>query len=112
MLLTLMIDHMTAPLILRFGDLAIDLERYRVRIGDDPLILTYREYALLVYVASRAGQVVSKRRLLEEGLGRHDHGGLRLVEEYIRHLNHLLQRTRYAKIETVGEEGYRFVTQN
>ena len=98
----------TAPLQLRFGDLAIDLERYRVLLGDRPLMLSYREYALLVYLAGRAGQTVSKRRLLEEGLGRHDAGGLRMVDEHIRHLKSLLEREGQRFIEAVGQAGYCF----
>ena len=102
---------MAAPFTLRFGDLVIDLERYRVLLGDRPLLLTYREYALLAYLASRAGQPVSKRQLLEEGLGRHDPGGLRMVDEHLRHLKGLLERDGRSFIEEEGE-GYRFVTTN
>ena len=99
---------MTSALVLRQGDLVIDLVHYRVLLGREPVILTYREYALLVYLATRAGHVVSKRRLLEEGMGRHDPGGLRMVEEYIRHLKTKLEREDDALIEEV-EDGYRFV---
>ena len=99
---------MTAPLLLRFGELTIDLERYRVLLNNEPLVLSYREYALLVYLASRAGQVVHKRQLLEEGLGRHDSGGLRTVDEHLRHLKSLLERQSRVFIEPVGESGYRF----
>ena len=99
---------MTESLRLRFGDLLIDLEQYRVLLGDRPLILSYREYALLVYLAGRAGQVVHKRQLLEEGLGRHDPGGLRMVDEHIRHLKAKLEREGRSFIEAVGEAGYRF----
>ena len=97
-----------APLVLRFGDLVIDLEHYRVLLDDRPLVLSYRDYALLVYLASRPGQVVHKRRLLEEGLGRHDPGGLRTVEERIRHLKRTLERQGRVFIEEAGEAGYRF----
>ena len=98
-------------LVLRFGDLVIDLERYQVLLAGQPLMLSYREYALLVYLAGRAGQVVPKRQLLEEGLGRHDLGGLRMVEEHLRHLKGVVQRDgRSCRIEEVGEAGYRFVT--
>ena len=99
---------MPAPLLLRFGDLVIDLERYRVLLAEEPLILSYREYALLVYLAGRVGQVVHKRQLLEEGLGRHDHGSLRMVDEHLRHLKGLLERKGHTFIEEVGEAGYRF----
>ena len=103
---------MPAPLTLQFGDLVIDLARYRVMVADRPLTLSYREYALLVYLASRAGQMVSKRQLLEEGLGRHDPGGLRMVDEHLRHLKGVLEREGYLCIEPVADQGYRFVTQN
>ena len=103
-----MLDQMTQPLLLRFGDLAIDLERYRVLLADRPVALPYREYALLVYLAGRAGQVVHKRQLLEEGLGRHDPGGLRMVDEHVRHLKGVLEREGRRFIEEVEEIGYRF----
>ena len=99
---------MSLPTVLRFGDLTIDLEHYRVLLGDRPLLLTYREYALLGYLAGRAGQVVHKRQLLEEGLGRHDPGGIRMVDEHIRHLKGQLEREGRQYIETVGATGYRF----
>ena len=101
---------MANPTVLRFGVLAIDLERYRVLLDDRPLVLSYREYALLLYLAGRAGQTVPKRQLLEEGLGRHDPGGLRMVDEHIRHLNGVLERDGRTCIELVGDAGYRFVT--
>ena len=99
---------MTDSLRLRFGDLVIDLEHYRVLLAERPLILSYREYALLVYLAGRAGQMVHKRQLLEEGLGRHDPGGLRMVDEHLRHLKAKLEREGRSFIEAVGETGYRF----
>ena len=100
--------EMAQPLLFRFDDLMIDLEHYRVFLAGRPLILSYREYALLVYLAGRAGQLVHKRRLLEEGLGRHDPGGLRMVDEHIRHLKAKLEREGRSFIEAVGETGYRF----
>ena len=105
------VDCMAEPLRLRFGDLVIDLERYQILLFNQPVMLSYREYALLVYLAGRAGQVVHKRQLLEEGLGRHDPGGLRMVEEHIRHLKHQLEREGRVYIEAVGDAGYRFLEQ-
>ncbi len=99
---------MADTLRLRFGDLIIDLERYQVLLAGRPLVLSYREYALLTYLAGRAGQVVHKRQLLEEGLGRHDPGGLRMVDEHVRHLKGLLEREGCSCISAVGDHGYRF----
>ena len=99
---------------MQFGELTIDLGRYQVVLRDRPLMLSYREYALLVFLANRAGQVVHKRQLLEEGLGRHDPGGLRTVDELIRHLKGVLDRFGYPCIQSVADTGYRFepVTSN
>ena len=95
-------------LTLHFDDLVIDLEHYRVLLGGRPLVLPYREYALLAYLAGRAGQLVHKRQLLEEGLGRHDPGGLRMVDEHIRHLKGVIEREGRSFIEAVEDRGYRF----
>ena len=100
--------RMSDALVLRFGQLVIDLGHYRVLLAEQPLALSYREYALLVYLVSRPGQVVHKRQLLEEGLGRHDPGGLRMVDEHIRHLKGVLEREGASYIHAVGETGYRF----
>ena len=101
--------RMAEPLQLRFGELVIDLEHFRVLVAGRPLILSYRDYALLVFLAGRAGQVVHRRQLLEEGLGRHDPGGLRMVDEHMRHLKGVLEReTGRAHIEEVSGSGYRF----
>ena len=87
----------------------IDLGHYKVSLENRPLTLSYREYALLAYLAGRAGQVVSKRQLLEEGFGRHDPGGLMMVDERIRHLKTQLEQSGRIFIEKVEEKGYRFV---
>jgi DNA-binding response OmpR family regulator len=86
---------MKDSLTLQYKNLTIDMLNYRVNLGDEQLILAYREYALLEYLATHAGHVVSKRRLLEEGMGRHDVLGLRVVDETVRHLK--------SKIEASGE---------
>jgi DNA-binding response OmpR family regulator len=104
----MVLEEMPQTLQLQFGDLVIDLARYRVLLADRPVLMPYREYALLSYLAHRAGHVVTKRQLLEEGLGRHDPGGLRMVEEHIRHIRSLLEREGRLFIELVGEQGYRF----
>jgi len=99
---------MTQPLVVRRGDLLIDLVNYRVLLAEAPIMLSYREYALLVYLATHAGHLVTKRRLLEEGMGRHDVGGLRMVDEHIRHLKSKLEREGQTFIEEVEGVGYRF----
>ena len=102
---------MNDAFVVRSGRLAIDLAHYRVLIDGESVALSYRQYALLVYLATHAGHVVSRRRLLEEGLGRHDHEGLRAVDELIRHLKAKVEQERTCVIEAVGELGYRLIPQ-
>ncbi len=101
----------TASLILRHGALTIDMEQYAVSVREHPVLLTYREYALLVYLASHPGLVVTTRRLLEEGLGRHDYGGIRAMGEIIQSLKSRIEIEGERFIEEVPGEGYRFIPQ-
>ena len=102
---------MDEPLLIRRGELVIDLGRCRVLLNTRPIVPTYTEYLLLVYLATHQGYAVSKRRLLEEGLGRHDPGGLRMVDEHIRHLKLKLERYGWQFIEEVDGAAYRFIPQ-
>lgn len=103
-----MVDAAHSSLQMSFGELTIDLEKYQVRVRGRTLVLPYREYALLAYMAGRSGQAVSRRQLLEEGLGKHDPGALRLVDEHVRHLKGVLEREGQYVISIEGEVGYRF----
>jgi len=92
---------------LRLGEWVIDLERYQVLLNDIPVVLSYRDYGLLVYLASRVGGVVSKRQLMEEALGRHDPAGMQAVDERIMHLKRLLERPGMELIVPEGDAAYR-----
>lgn len=48
-----------APERFQFGDLYIDAERYLVTVGGQPVALTYKEFVLLVRIASARGRVVT-----------------------------------------------------
>lgn len=103
-----MVEAKQPPLQMSFGELTIDLEKYQVCVRSRAIALPYREYALLAYLAGRAGQAVSRRQLLEEGLGRHDPGALRMVDEHVRHLKGVLEREGQFVLSVEEESGYRF----
>ena len=50
--------------LLRVGELELDTSRHEARRGGSPLSLTPKEFALLHYLMSRAGEVVSEGNLL------------------------------------------------
>ena len=56
----------TEPRRIRVADLDIDLAAHTVLLGGAPVELARKEFDLLVHLASRAGEVVSKRELLAE----------------------------------------------
>ena len=45
--------------------LVLDLQAKRARIGDDPLELSAREWAVLEYLMRQAGRVVSKQQIMD-----------------------------------------------
>ena len=100
-----------SSLIIQHGELTIDMEQYLVSVRSQPVPLTYREYAVLVYLATHAGYVVTTRRLLEEGLARHDYGGIRAMGELIQALKSRIENEGERFIEEVPGEGYRFIPQ-
>jgi DNA-binding response OmpR family regulator len=51
---------------IRLGTLVVDTRARTVTLDGDPVELSPREFDLLVYLAARPGQVVSKRELLTE----------------------------------------------
>jgi two-component system OmpR family response regulator len=56
--------HTPRPVVLRVGDLSVDLSARRVRRGDTLVSLTAQEFLLLETMARRPGQVLSREQLV------------------------------------------------
>ena len=96
-----------SPAPLAHGDLAVDLRARRVRRSGDEVALTAREFDLLVFLLRRAGQVVSKRQILD-GVWDDDFAGdPNVVEVYVARLRRKLADADGGPIETVRGAGYR-----
>ena len=65
---------------------AIDTESYRVTAQGRPLDLTFKEFELLRFLASRAGRVFTRPALLREVWGYDFYGGTRTVDVHVRRL--------------------------
>ncbi|MCB9680713.1 MAG: response regulator transcription factor [Alphaproteobacteria bacterium] len=74
------------------GDLVIDVPAHRVFRGDEELRLTVREFDLLRYLAERAGQVVSRTRLLEAVWDTTHDPQTNVVEVYVSYLRAKLDK--------------------
>lgn len=89
-------------------DLVINLAKYEVTVGGQPVTLTLKEYELLRFLATRPGRVFSREYLLNQIWGLDYYGGMRTVDVHIRRLRAKLERGEQAFIETVRGAGYRF----
>jgi len=97
-----------APVI-EVGDLRIDPASRMVTRGGREIELTVREFALLRFLAQRAGEVVSREQLLEH-VWDTDEGSTNVVDVYVGYLRKKLDSDdRSSLIETVRGMGYRLV---
>lgn len=107
------IEHLVHPVdtepveMIRRGEVTIDRSRFEVRVRGEVLDLTFKEFELLVYLASRPGRVCSRRDLLSEVWAYDFFGGTRTVDVHIRRLRAKLGQSAHL-IETVRNVGYRF----
>ncbi len=91
----------------RLGPLALDTETYRVTAGGRALDLTFKEFELLRYLATRPGRVFTRPTLLREVWGYDFYGGTRTVDVHVRRLRAKLGPEHEHLIETVRSVGYR-----
>jgi DNA-binding response OmpR family regulator len=91
----------------RLGPLTLDTDTYQVTVAGRGLDLTYKEFELLRYLASRPGRVFTRPALLREVWGYDFYGGTRTVDVHIRRLRSKLGPEHEALIETVRGVGYR-----
>jgi two-component system alkaline phosphatase synthesis response regulator PhoP len=93
--------------IIRCGDLVIDLDKYEVSLGNKLILLTFREYQLLKFLASNKGKVFTREALLNKVWGWDYYGGDRTVDVHIRRLRSKIEDPTHTFIETVRNIGYR-----
>ena len=92
---------------IRLGRLALSTDTYQVTVDARPLDLTYKEFELLKFLASRPGRVFTRAALLREVWGYDFYGGTRTVDVHIRRLRAKLGPEHEHLIETVRGVGYR-----
>jgi two-component system, OmpR family, response regulator len=98
------------PTVLTAGDLSLDPATRRVRRGDTEVVMTARELSLLEFLLRRAGEVVSKRDILDHVWDVDFDGDPNIVEVYVRHLRNKLDRPFGRRsIQTLRGSGYRLV---
>jgi DNA-binding response OmpR family regulator len=96
---------------LRFSGVEIDFRSYEARRNGEPLEMTRKEFAILRFLASRAGEVVTRDDLLNEVWGYESYPSSRTVDNHVAGLRAKLERdsSQPEHIKTVHGVGYKFV---
>ena len=96
------------PTVLTAGDLRLDPAQHRCWRGDVEVELTPRQFSLLQFLMSRAGEVLSKTEIVEHVWDFAFEGDLNIVEVYVGYLRKKIDAPfgRNA-IQTVRLVGYR-----
>ena len=102
------INNIDSAGLIKCGDLIIDIARCEVFLDGRPVMLTYKEYELLHFLASNRGHVFSREALLNKVWGYDYYGGDRTVDVHIRRLRSKIEDATHTFIETVRNIGYRF----
>ena len=96
---------------LRFEGVEIDFRSYEARRRGQPVEMTRKEFAILRYLASRAGEVVTRDDLLNEVWGFESYPTSRTVDNHVAGLRAKLESdsSKPEHIKTVHGVGYKFV---
>ena len=91
------------------GDLTINPSNYEVLINNNRINLRFKEYELLLLLASNPGRVYDRATLLNQIWGYDYFGGTRTVDVHIRRLRSKIEiNAENPYIETIWNVGYRF----
>jgi DNA-binding response OmpR family regulator len=89
------------------GALHLDLANYRVTVDGEPVVMTFKEYELLRFLAMNAGRVFTREQLLNRVWGYDYFGGARTVDVHIRRIRSKIEVRGHSFVETVRNVGYR-----
>ena len=73
------------------GDLALDLDKFEVRVRGKVIDLTLREFEVLKYLAKQPGQVITREILLEKVWGYEYYGDIRTVDVTVRRIREKIE---------------------
>ena len=99
--------------IIRLGDLEINAKTKTVHKNGEAIILTYKEFSLLLYLAKNSGQIVSRDQILENVWDITFDLNTNVVDVYINYLRKKIDKPyNTKKIQTIKGFGYRIQNEN
>lgn len=94
------------PEILELGDLRVDEKKHEVYVGEKPVVLTFKEFELLVYLMKNQGIVLSRDKILDVIWNYDYEGESRTVDVHIGSLRQKLGHCGEL-IKTIRGVGYK-----
>jgi len=100
--------------IMRFGDIEIDEDKGEVRKKNESVVLTLKEYNLLLYLAQNPNKILSKTQILDKVWGSDFEGYDNTLMVHVRHLRQKLEDdpANPKQIITVKGLGYKLVVED
>jgi len=101
----------TPPDSIELGNIFLDFKKYEASRGEQPLSLSPKEFGILRYLSSRAGEVVSRDELLDEVWGYERFPTTRTVDNHIAQLRSKIEENPAEPrfLLTVHGIGYKLV---
>ena len=87
------------------GDLTIDCDKFEVKVKDETIDLTLREFEVLKYLANQPGQVVTREELLEKVWGYEYYGDIRTVDVTVRRIREKIEKDTSAPKILITKRG-------
>jgi DNA-binding response OmpR family regulator len=105
-------DAQPGPDVFAFGDRTIDFSSQELRVGTTTHPLTLMETNLLRYLTDHDGEIVSRKRMLEDVWNLRDDTDTRAIDHFIVRLRKYLEAepAKPVHLQTVRGVGYRFVS--
>ena len=94
---------------LQLGDLTLDVPRFKVTRGAEPIELTATEFQLLAVMARQPGRVFTRAQLLDAVHGKDGESFDRAIDAHVKNIRRKIERDpRFPRyVETVYGIGYR-----
>ena len=90
---------------IKVGDLELDLDKFEVKVRNEIIDLTLREFEVLKFLAMQPGQVVTREVLLEKVWGYEYYGDIRTVDVTVRRIREKIEKDTSAPKILITERG-------
>ena len=78
--------------VIKVNDLELDLDRFEVKVRNEVIDLTLREFEVLKFLAAQPGQVITRETLLEKVWGYEYYGDIRTVDVTVRRIREKIEK--------------------